>query len=193
MNGGHGDGGAPEGRHPPSRAAGSGDGLADHEATAVETVARLRAAHDERSTMLQRAVDKATDLLGRPAAAVSLLLVFGAWTALAAWRSRGRLDEPMAVWLELAATLAAVLTAILIFASQRRSDLLGERRAELTLQLALLADAKNARIIKLMQELRRDLPSVADRLDSEADEMATPVDPGAVLDAMETLSSEPKS
>ena len=99
----------------------------------------------------------------------------------------------MAVWLELAATLAALLTAILIFASQRRSDLLGERRAELTLQLALLADAKNARIIKLMQELRRDLPSVADRLDSEADEMATPVDPGAVLDAMETLSSEPKS
>lgn len=173
-------------RDPATPSGGQGD-LAEHEVTAVDTVARLRARHDQKATALQRAVDGVTDRLGRPYAAIGLVLAFAAGLVVAAVRSQGRLDDAFAIWLELAATLAALVIALLIFVSQRRGDLLAERRAELTLQLALLTDAKNARIISLLQDFRRDLPEVADADDPEADEMATPVDPGAVMDAMEQL------
>lgn len=161
------------------------EALAPHEADSVETVARLHRAHDSESTRLQRGIDWVTDNLGRPGVALASILVFAVWIAVTAWGSGGLLDDAMAIWLELSATIAALLIAMLILATQRRSDQLAERRAELTLQLAILSDAKNAKIIELLCELRQ-AASVGDgRGDAETDEMATPVDPKAVLTAID--------
>ena len=168
----------------------SADGLADHVVESVESVARFHREHYRRATGLQRGIDTITEHLGRPGAVIILVLVVGAWAALAAWRGDGRVDQPSFAWLELAATVAALLVSVLILVTQRREDQLADRRAQLTLELALLADKKSAKIIQLLEELRRDQPDVADRVDAESEDMAKPADPEAVAASIEAKAGD---
>lgn len=166
-------------------------GLADHEAESVEAVANFHRDHYRRASRLQRSIDAITERLGRPAAVIALLAVIVLWAGFAAWRGAGRVDQPSFAWLELAATLAALLVSVLILVTQRREDQLADRRAQLTLELALLADKKSAKIIALLEELRRDQPDVADRVDSESDAMAKPTDADAVAASIEAKAGKP--
>jgi hypothetical protein len=70
---------------------------------------------------------------------------------------------------------------------------LADRRARLILELALLADKKSAKIIALLEEMRRDQPGIADRVDAESDAMAVPADPTSVLAAIDELDTRPRS
>lgn len=151
----------------------------------MESVVALHEEHYRHASGLQRIIDGVTDRLGRPPVVVGLMLGLFAWTASAALTSRGRFDEPSYAWLELSSTLAALLIAVMILATQRRQDQLAERRAQLTLQLALMADKKMAKTIALLEELRRDAPGLVDRVDAESDAMATPADPEDVLAAID--------
>jgi uncharacterized membrane protein len=67
--------------------------------------------------------------------------------------------------------------------SQRRKDELSELREQLNLELAIITEQKVAKLIALNEEMRRDNPQLADRVDDQADAMAKPADPEAVLDA----------
>ncbi len=159
--------------------------LSSHESDSVESVVELHEDHYRHASVLQRAIDGVTDGLGRPPVVIGLMLVLLVWTALAALTSRGRFDDPSYAWLELSATLAALLIAVVILATQRRQDQLAERSEQLTLQLALLADKKMAKTIALFEEFRRDNPDVADRVDAESDDMSRPANPQEVLAAID--------
>lgn len=169
----------------------SGGGLAEHVAESVQAVASFHRKHYRSASGLQRAIDVVTDHLGRPAAVIVLVLAVAAWAGLAACRGGGRVDQPSFAWLELAATVAALLVSFLILVTQRREDLLADRRAQLTLELALLADKKSAKIIQLLEELRRDEPNLADRPDQESEDMAKPTDAAAVAASIEANASDP--
>lgn len=170
------------------RAMASKSGLADHVAESVEAVADFHRDHYRSASAPQRAIDAVTDRLGRPAAVFVLLMAIAAWAGFAAWRGGGEVDQPSFAWLELAATIAALLVSFLILVTQRREDLLADRRAQLTLELALLADKKSAKIIELLEELRHDVPSLADRSDPESEDMAKPTDAAAVAASIESKS-----
>ena len=174
-------------------AASSETSLADHEAQSVESVANFHHEHYRRATALQRTIDSITERLGHPTAVIALVVVTSLWAGFAAWRGDGRVDQPSFAWLELAATVAALVVAVLILVTQRREDQLADRRAQLTLELALLADKKSAKIIALLEELRRDHPDVADRVDRESDAMAKPADPDVMAASIEAKSSISKS
>ena len=159
--------------------------LADHEEQSVDAIADFHREHYRSASPLQRALDGVTDRLGRPALVALVILVIAGWIAITLARGHGGVTQASFAWLELAATVASLLVSMLILATQRREDLLGDRRAKLTLELAILADRKNAKIIALLEELRRDHPGVVDRVDHESADMARPTDPGAVLAAID--------
>jgi uncharacterized membrane protein len=165
--------------------------LAEHVAESVDAIARFHEEHYRSASSLQRAMDVLTEQLGRPVFAALVVCGIAAWIAFAAARTGGRVEAPPFAWLELAATVAALVVAMLILVTQRRQDKLSERRAQLTLELALLADRKNAKIIALLEELRRDHPDVPDRKDMESDEMAKAADPQSVLAAIDERNAEP--
>jgi uncharacterized membrane protein len=50
--------------------------------------------------------------------------------------------------------------------------------------LAILSEQKSAKIISLLEEMRRDSPSLRNRVDPEAAAMAVAADPQTVLDAI---------
>jgi uncharacterized membrane protein len=54
----------------------------------------------------------------------------------------------------------------------------------------LLTEQKTLKIIELIEELRRDSPEVDDRIDPEAERMATKADPHAVLGIIEEVTQE---
>lgn len=62
---------------------------------------------------------------------------------------------------------------------------MAQRRQQLALEVALLAEHKTSKIIDLIEELRRDLPDVHNRVDLEAIEMASKPDHETVLGIIE--------
>ena len=160
-------------------------GLAGHEEESIEQIAALHVEHHRSASRLQRAIDWVTDKLGRPTVVAAVLIGLAGWFASAFAASDGHVERPPFVWLELTATLAALLIAMLILVTQRRENLLAERRDQLTLELAILADKKSAKIIALLEEMRRDAPALANRPDAESEAMAKPADPAEVLAAID--------
>jgi uncharacterized membrane protein len=100
------------------------------------------------------------------------------------------LDSPPFAWLEVAATLLSVYIALLILITQRYENELTIQRERLMLELGILADQKTAKIIQLLEELRRDHPQIKDRINVEAAEMAKPADTQAVVKAIKQSHDE---
>ena len=156
----------------------------------AQAIARLHAAHQKRATPLQSIVDRLTAVVARPAFVGAVALAVVGWIvgnlllhSLAAWS----LDSPPFPWLQGGGELAALFITTLILMSQRRKDELSELREQLTLELVIVIEQKDAKIIALMEETRRDNPLLVDRVDAQADAMSAPADPEAVLEAfMET-------
>ena len=94
------------------------------------------------------------------------------------------LDEPPFFWMQGAVALSALVMTSLILTTQRREDELASHREQLTLELGILSEQKATKIIQLLEELRRDHPQIADRVDLEAEALSTAADPQAVLDAI---------
>ena len=82
------------------------------------------------------------------------------------------IDAPPFPMLELIATLAALLTTLLILTTQRHEEQSDLRRDRLKLQIAVLSEKKVAKIISLLEEQRRDNPQLVSRIDNEAEQMA---------------------
>ena len=79
---------------------------------------------------------------------------------------------------------------VLILTTQSRDDRLTQRSEKLNLELAILSEQKTAKVVALLEELRRDSPAVRDRVDKQADVMARPVDPQSVIDAIKETRSD---
>ena len=162
----------------------------------ADTIAALRTRSESQRSPSQRLVEAFTALIGRPSTIALLLLLIGAWIAWNAYESivhGTSFDAPPFFWLQGLLGLYAALISTFVLATQNREKHHAESRAYLELQVNLLAEQKTAKIIELLEELRRDLPSVRDRVDRQADAMQQPVDTAAVLHtlhAMEQASDE---
>ena len=162
--------------------------LPDHINQQVDTIAALQARAERNVSIHQRTVETVTAFLGRPLF-LNLVLIFVAlWILANLFPKRFGLkqfDQPPFYWLQGVVTLGALLLTIVILITQNRQARLAERRAQLDLQVNLLAEQKVAKLIALVEELRRDLPSVVNRIDLEAEAMSESADPHAVLEALE--------
>jgi uncharacterized membrane protein len=162
------------------------ESLPPHIEQTVQAIARLHAEHHKSATRLQRCVDRTTAVVAHPSFIVVVTVAVLAWIGgnLIAVRLGGaRLDGPAFPWLQGAGELAAIYITTLVLMSQRRKDELSELREQLTLELAIMTEQKGAKVIALIEEMRRDNPLVANRIDLQADAMSTPADPTAVIEA----------
>jgi uncharacterized membrane protein len=94
-------------------------------------------------------------------------------------------DEPPFFWLQGIVSLNAFIISTTVLIRQNRMSKLADHHAHLDLQVNLLTEEKSSKIIALLEELRRDMPDVRNKVDSEADELAKHADAKAVLSAIE--------
>jgi uncharacterized membrane protein len=156
----------------------------------IQTIAELFAKDERRVGRHQLAIERITDVVGRPGTAYVLALAFVGWmigNTIAAHVGVRALDPPPFAWLQVAACIAALLMTVTILTTQNRVAKLAQQRAQLDFQVNLIAEEKIAKLVALVEELRRDLPSVKDRRDSLADAMTEAVDLDAVAGKLETI------
>lgn len=154
----------------------------------IESIRRLHAEHQVRASLQQRAVARITATIARPGIALAVALAVAGWIGLNAALTLNRLptiDPPPFAWLQGAMTLGSLLLVLLVLGAQKHEDELDQKRELLTLELAILSERKAAKMIRLLEELRRDSPQIHDRRDHEAEAMAQPANPQSVLDAIE--------
>lgn len=162
--------------------------LPAHMEESVQAIAKLYAAHEDATTPAQRVINRLTDHLGRPAVVAMLTLAVVVWVILNAAAIRDGVepfDPPPFAWLAGTEATIAMLMSVLILAAQRHAGQLAARRERLALQLALLGEQKNAKIIQLLEEMRRDSPMMTDRVDEVAAEMSAPADAESMLEAIQ--------
>ncbi len=166
---------------------------ADLVSQTVGTIASLHVQAEQRVGRHQRLIETLTRQLGRPRFYYFVLAFVLAWIgANLAARFFGRMpwDAPPFFWLQGLVGLSALLMTIIVLITQNRQGQTAERRAQLNLQINLLSEQKVAKLIALVEELRRDLPSVQNREDPEAEAMTASADPAAVLSALEESLEE---
>ena len=161
---------------------------ADNRHENVETLASLRARAEHDVSHHQRRIESLTAQLGRPGSFYVIVVGVAAWSGfnlLAPHLGLRAFDPPPFVWLQGLVGLGALLMATIILITQNRQTKHAEQRSQLDLQVNLLSEQKAAKLIALLEELRRDIPSVHNRVDRVAEAMEEPVDPHAVLSALE--------
>jgi uncharacterized membrane protein len=167
--------------------------LAGHVHQNVENIGVLVARAERKITRHQRAVERFTRVIGQPRTLYAVAFAVVAWAVFNLEAPRlglPRLDEPPFFWLQGVISLGALLTTLMVLTTQNRHLRLAEQRAHLDLQVNLLSEQKVAKLIALIEELRRDLPNVVNRRDSVAEKMQEPVDPAAVASAIEQSLSQ---
>ena len=162
--------------------------LPDHISQQVDTIAALHARGESEVSIHQRLIEKVTAFLGRPLFLNLTIAAIAVWIFLNIPANRPNLAPfdpppfPLLAWL---VSTGGLLLTIVVLITQNRQARLAERRAQLDLQVNLLSEQKIAKVIALMEELRRDMPSVPNRHDPEAEAMSEAANPHAVLDALE--------
>lgn len=139
----------------------------------------------------QRLVENVSHLLGQPAAFAFILAFVGLWMLLnVVLESCGirAFDPAPFFWLQGMSGLGGLLIATVVLTKQNRLARLAEQRAQLDLKVTLLTEQKAAKVIDLLEELRRDLPNVKNRDDPEAAALQRSMNPELVLAALDQQS-----
>lgn len=164
--------------------------LPDHVSQNIEAMRTLHRRADENLSRSQRPIETVSALLGRPAFFYGIVLFVTVWVLLNVFAplcAVAPFDPAPYFWLQGLVGLGALLTTTIVLITQTRQGKLAEQRAQLELQVSLLAEQKTAKLIALIEELRRDLPEVKNRHDPEAAAMEQSTAPHALLDALETV------
>jgi uncharacterized membrane protein len=161
--------------------------LPTHIEETIQAIARLQDRHRQSATPLQHGVDQLTAIIGRTSFVGGLtvvLLLWIGWNILATQLRLPAFDTPPFNWLQGATGVLALYITVFILTTQRRENELSELREQLNLELVITSEQKTAKVIQLLEELRRDMPQVHNRLDPEAVAMARPADPEVMLEAI---------
>jgi uncharacterized membrane protein len=143
---------------------------------------------NEKISYWQRLAERVSLVIGQPVFLGLILLLVVLWTLgdISMWLlGLTEFDPPPFFWLQGIVGLAALLTTTVVLIRQNRLTQLEEQRAHLDLKVTLLTEQKAAKVIDLLEELRRDLPNVKNRDDPEAVALQRSMNPDLVLAALD--------
>ena len=161
--------------------------LPAHIEETIQAIARLQAEHRRNATPLQHSVERITAVIGRTTFVGGLTIVLALWVGgnlLAAQLRLPMFDAPPFNWLQGVCGILALYITVFILSTQRRENELSELREQLNLEIVITNEQKTAKVIQLLEELRRDMPQVANRYDPEASAMSQPANPEVMLEAI---------
>ena len=145
----------------------------------------VRRQDEDRAKGLQeRLADGVTRFTGSMTFVYIHLALFGSWIVVnLGWTPLPKFD-PSFVVLAMCASVEAIFLSTFVLISQNRMQALADERADLDLQVSLLAEHEITRLIELVQVMARKM-GVEEAHDPELRELARDVAPEKVLDEME--------
>ena len=157
----------------------------------IAVLRRRRKAEEANATREQRLADAITRFSGNMHFVYLHVLLVGAWVAINLGVVPGlpRFD-PTFVILATWASVEAIFLSTFVLISQNRASSAAERRANLDLQISLLAEREITRVMRLTSAMADHL-GVSVASDPELTELQRDVVPEAVLDAIEREDERP--
>ena len=171
-----------------ARGSSAADPVSDQVSENVEAVAAAHEQIEQATPHHQRGIVLLATTLVRPWFLFSYLSLGVAWICGNLVAHRAGLqpwDAPPFFWFQGFVTLSSLLTTMVILITQNRQGRLIAQRAHLDLQVNLLAERKITKVIELLEELRRDSPTIKNRYDKVAAAMAQPANPVQVVQPLE--------
>jgi uncharacterized membrane protein len=162
-------------------------GEADQIGLNIAAVQEFYARQEQGLGRSQRLAERMAGAIGHPAFLGAILGFVALWIAANEWRVAMDLapfDPAPYFWLQGTVSLSALLITTVVLIKQNRAAGLAEQRAHLDLKVTLLIEQKAAKLIDLIEELRRDAPNIRDRHDAHAAALQQAMDPGRVLEAL---------
>jgi uncharacterized membrane protein len=153
----------------------------------IEQLADFRARSARTINRHQRLVETITHKIGRPQTLLVVIVAAVLWVAFnvaQSMRGHAPIDPAPFFWLQGAFAFCALLTSIMVLTTELRQTHHEDRRAHLDLQINLLAERKIAKLIQLVEELRRDLPNVRNRRDGEAEALGQAMDAASAVEKL---------
>jgi uncharacterized membrane protein len=174
---------------PPPNEAGAPTGSERNQITQnIAAVLDFYSREEEKVSRSQRIVERISAFVGQPVFLGIIVLFVTVWMLANEVLTKlgvAPFDPAPFAWLQGIVGLGALLTATAVLVKQNRLARLAQQRAHLDLKVTLLTEQKAAKMIDLLEELRRDLPNVRDRHDSGAAALQQSMDPNLVLAALD--------
>jgi uncharacterized membrane protein len=150
----------------------------------IRALMERRRAEEARKSRQDRIADAITRFTGSMRFVYLHVAIFGAWIVInLGWTPLPQFDESFVV-LAMAASVEAIFLSTFVLISQNRMAALADKRADLDLQVSLLAEHEVTRLITLVSEIADKLGVERSR-NEELSELARDVHPEKVLDKME--------
>jgi uncharacterized membrane protein len=150
----------------------------------IQALLKRKLAEDKQKNTEGRIADLVTRFTGSMAFVYIHLGLFGVWIL---WNS-GVLGfkpfDPSFVVLAMFASVEAIFLSTFVLISQNRMAALADKRADLDLQVSLLAEHEVTQLITLVRAIAQKM-DIEEAANPEIDELAKDVQPEKVLDTME--------
>lgn len=146
---------------------------------------------ESRRTLSERAADGIGGFAGSLFSVYVHAAAFGAWIAINLRLTPFQPFDPSLVMLAMIASVEAIFLSTFVLIMQNRLAALGEKRAELDLQISLLAEHEITRVLQLVSAMAKkmDVPGAEN---PEFEQLKSDVAPEQVLDRMEALDLQRK-
>ncbi len=165
--------------------------LPPHVEETLQSLAELHLAHKKQTSHVERLIARITRVVCSPLFMVSIIVGLVVWVLIdSVIYPHLSTNKFGGIALSDAGTVLSICITLSVLVAQRRGNELIEHRDNLTLQLALLGEKKSAKIIELLESMRRENPALADRYDYEAVQMANPADTSALADAIRSARTD---
>ena len=151
----------------------------------IATLQRRRQREEASATFEERLADAITRFTGSMPFVYLHIAIFGTWIVInLGWVPLIPKFDPSFVILAMAASVEAIFLSTFILITQNRMTTAAEKRAELDLQINLLAEHEVTKLVAMVSAVA-DRLGVKTEIDAEMDELTEDVAPEAVLDEIE--------
>ena len=159
----------------------------------IEAILAFYEREEKKISGSQRILERVSEFIGRPLFLGIVVIFVMLWTFANFLTSKlgyAEFDPAPFFWLQGLVTLGTLLLSSIVLIKQNRSAKMDEIRAHLDLKVTLLTEQKAAKMIELLEELRRDLPNVKDREDNHASALTHAMNPNSVTATLEEIGQQ---
>ena len=151
----------------------------------VDRILALEAAEHGKATTADRAADAITGFSGSIRFVWITVLLIGGWVVVNSILSEeSRIDAFPFPLLTLVLSIEAIFLAIFILMSQKRAAQVSEKRSHLELQLTMLSEQENTKMLLMLEQIRKAVGVEA--------EAGAEMDPGPAVSVL-AQSTEPEA
>lgn len=137
-----------------------------------------------------RVADRITTFTGSMAFVYIHMIIFGLWIVInLGWIPAIRKFDPSFVVLAMVASVEAIFLSTFVLITQNRMAAMADKRADLDLQVSLLAEHEITKLITLVRAMAERM-DIKESQNPELSELSEDVQPEQVLDKIEQSASK---